>query len=78
MKLIKPFLKWLKDKPTYNWGEIEDKVYKLISKIKSLINDGDRCLILSENRPYWLMTDIAIMFISQLTLLMIKIYIKRL
>ena len=58
----KPFLKWLKkDKPTYNWGEIEDKVYKLTSKIKSLINDGDRCLILSENRPYWLMTDIAIM-----------------
>ena len=62
-KLIKkPFLKWLKKhKPTYNWGEIEDKVYKLTSKIKSLINDGDRCLILSENRPYWLMTDIAIM-----------------
>ena len=58
----KPFLKWLKkDKPTYNWEEIEDKVYKLTSKIKSLINDGDRCLILSENRPYWLMTDIAIM-----------------
>ena len=28
----KPFLKWLKkDKPTYNWGEIEDKVYKLTS-----------------------------------------------
>ena len=23
--------------------------------------EGDRCLILSENRPYWLMTDIAIM-----------------
>ena len=58
----KPFLKWLKkDKPTYNWGEIEDKIYKLTSKIKTLINNGDRCLILSENRPYWLMTDIAIM-----------------
>ncbi len=58
----KPFLKWLKkDEPIYNWEEIEDKIYKLTVKIKSLINNGDRCLILSENRPYWLVTDIAIM-----------------
>ena len=57
-----PFLKWLKpDKPTYNWEDITTRIFKLSHKIKSLINDGDRCLILSENRPYWLMTDIAIM-----------------
>ena len=35
--------------------------YCKTNKIKSIINEGDRCLILSENRPYWLMTDIAIM-----------------
>ena len=58
----RPFLKWLKpDKQTYNWEEITERIYKLTSKIKSLIKQGDRCLILSENRPYWLMTDIAIM-----------------
>ena len=58
----KPFLKWLKpDKPTYNWGDIKERIFKLSYKIKSLINEGDRCLILSENRPYWLMADIAIM-----------------
>ena len=58
----KPFLKWLKiDKPTYSWGDIKERIFKLSHKIKSLINEGDRCLILSENRPYWLMTDIAIM-----------------
>ena len=51
----KPFLKWLKsDNPTYNWGDITQKIFKLTLKIKSLINEGDRCLILSENRPYWL------------------------
>ena len=38
---------------------ITEKIYKLTAKIKSLIKQGDRCLILSENRPYWLMTDIA-------------------
>ncbi len=58
----RPFLKWLKpDKRTYNWEDITERIYKLTAKIKSLIKQGDRCLILSENRPYWLMTDIAIM-----------------
>ena len=58
----KPFLKWLKpEKPTYSWGDIKERVFKLSHKIKSLIKKGDRCLILSENRPYWLMSDIAVM-----------------
>ncbi len=58
----RPFLKWLKpDKRTYNWEDITERIFKLSAKIKSLIKQGDRCLILSENRPYWLMTDIAIM-----------------
>ena len=48
-------------KTNYSWGDIKERVFKLTSKIQSLIKDGDRCLILSENRPYWLMTDIAIM-----------------
>ena len=58
----KPFLKWLKpETPTYTWGEVKEKIFILSHRIKSLIKEGDRCLILSENRPYWLMTDIAIM-----------------
>jgi long-chain acyl-CoA synthetase len=58
----KPFLKWLKPgKPTYNWGDIKERIFKLSYKIKTLINEGDRCLILSENRPYWLIADLAIM-----------------
>ena len=58
----RPFLKWLKqDKRTYNWEDTTERIYKLTNKIRSLIKNGDRCLILSENRPYWLMTYIAIM-----------------
>ena len=58
----KPFLKWLKPgKPTYRWGDIKKRVFKLSSKIQLLIKEGDRCLILSENRPYWLMADLAVM-----------------
>ena len=58
----KPFLKWLKsNKQTYNWGDITQKIFLLTLKIKSIIKEGDRCLILSENRPYWLIADISIM-----------------
>jgi Long-chain acyl-CoA synthetases (AMP-forming) len=58
----KPFLKWLKpNKRTYNWEDITERIYKLSYKVKSLIKEGDRCLILSENRPYWLMSDISVM-----------------
>ena len=58
----KPFLQWLKpEKQTYSWRDIKERIFKLSYKIKSLIKQGDRCLILSENRPYWLMSDIAIM-----------------
>jgi len=58
----KKFLKWLKPgEQTYNWGEVKQKIFKLSFKIKSLINEGERCLILSENRPSWLISDIAVM-----------------
>ena len=58
----KPFLKWLKpENQTYTWGNIKERIFKLSHRIKSIIKKGDRCLILSENRPYWLMSDIAIM-----------------
>ena len=43
----RPFLKWLKpDKQTYNWEDITERIFKLTTKIKSLIKQGDRCLIL--------------------------------
>ena len=58
----KPFLKWLKpNKTTYTWSQVSERIFKLTNKIKSIIKDGDRCLILSENRPYWFMSDIAVM-----------------
>ncbi len=59
----KPFLQWLKinKKEIYSWEDITSQVFKLTAKIKSLIKEGDRCLILSENRPAWLMIDISIM-----------------
>jgi len=58
----KIFLNWLKPGcKSYSWGEIRERIFKLSFKIKSLISEGERCLILSENRPNWLISDIAVM-----------------
>ena len=57
------FLSWLKpnyNKP-YTWGEISDKILTLSKKIEEVIKNQDRCLLLSENRPEWLISDLAIM-----------------
>ena len=57
------FLRWLKTgkDEKYTWNDVVEKILKLSDKIKSLIKPGDRCLLLSENRPEWLIADIAIM-----------------
>ena len=58
----KPFINWLKIKNyQFNWGETSERIFKLTNKIRSLIQEGDRCVLLSENRPEWLISDIAIM-----------------
>ena len=58
-----PFLKWLNPNNDYeyNWGEVTEKIYKLSHTIKKIINKEDRVLLLSENRPEWLISDLAIM-----------------
>jgi len=59
-----PFLKSM-NKANYNevliWEDVVEQILKLSTKIKSLIKKDDRCLLISENRPEWLITDIAIM-----------------
>ena len=46
---------------TYSWGNIETKIKVLSNYLKSIIYKGDRCILLSENRPEWLISDLAIM-----------------
>ena len=63
------FLEWLnpKNKVKFTWGETTSSIYKLARVIKKNIKDGDRCLLLSENRPEWLISDIAIMLANGIT-----------
>ena len=75
----RPFLKWLnpKDKNLYNWEEVTEKIFKLSFKIKNLIKKGDRVLLLSENRPEWLITDLAIMNAGGITVPIFTTYSER-
>ena len=46
---------------TYSWGNINTKIKILSNYLENIISKGDRCILLSENRPEWLISDIAIM-----------------
>ena len=63
------FLEWLnpKNKKRLTWEETSSNIYKLAKILKENINDGDRCLLVSENRPEWLISDIAIMLANGIT-----------
>ncbi len=63
------FLEWLnpQNKKKFTWGETSSNVYKLAKTLKENIADGDRCLLVSENRPEWLISDIAVMLAGGIT-----------
>jgi len=63
------FLEWLnpQNKVKFTWGETSSSIYKLAAEIKKNIKNGDRCLLISENRPEWLISDLAIMLANGVT-----------
>jgi len=63
------FLEWLnpKNKKKYTWGETSESIQKLAKVLKENIKEGDRCLLVSENRPEWLIADLAIMLANGIT-----------
>ena len=63
------FLEWLnpKNKKKYTWGETSTSIQKLAKVLKDNLAQGDRCLLVSENRPEWLIADLAIMLADGIT-----------
>ena len=63
------FLQWLnpKNKKKYTWEETQKNILKLSKIIKENIKEGDRCLLVSENRPEWFISDMAIMLSGGIT-----------
>jgi len=63
------FLEWLNPiyRKKYSWSETVSNIYKISKIIKQNCKEGDRVLLISENRPEWFMSDLAIMLSKAIT-----------
>tara|TARA_B100000035_G_scaffold262895_1_gene234441 strand:- start:135 stop:1835 length:1701 start_codon:yes stop_codon:yes gene_type:complete len=59
----RPFLKSLKNnqKNFLTWEQVKENILILSDYLSKNLSSGDRCVLLSENRPEWLIGDLAIM-----------------
>ena len=74
-----PFLKSLKiqDSTFLNWTQVEQNIRCLSNFLRKNLTKGDRCILLSENRPEWLITDIAIMNAGGVTVPLFTTYSEK-
>ena len=74
----KIFLNSLKDlNNKYSWHDTFINIIKLSKEISKYINKGDRCLLISENRPEWMITDLSIMLAKGITVPTYTTYVER-
>ena len=72
------FLKSLKrPQKEYSWESVYLNIIKLSEEINKYINKGDRCLLVSENRPEWLISDLSIMLSGGVTVPTYTTYTER-
>jgi len=72
------FLQSLKEpKKKYSWQDVYIKIIKLSEEISKYIEKGDRCLLISENRPEWMISDLAIMLSEGTTVPAYTTYLER-
>jgi long-chain acyl-CoA synthetase len=75
----KPFLKWLKNnkRDFITWKQVERNIQILSEYLRKNLSKGDRCILLSENRPEWLISDIAIMNAGGVTVPLFTTYSEK-
>ena len=61
----------------YSWQETFNSINKLSNEIKKYVNKGDRCLLISENRPEWFISDLSIMLSGSITVPAYTTYAER-
>ncbi len=74
-----PFLKWLKNEKNdfLTWGQVKQRIVILSEYLNKSLSPGDRCVLLSENRPEWLISDIAIMNAGGVTVPLFTTYSEK-
>ena len=72
------FLQPLKeDEKKYSWEDVYLNIIKLSEEISKYIKKGDRCLLISENRPEWMISDLSIMLSGGITVPAYTTYTER-
>ena len=72
------FLQSLKQvEKKYSWEDVYLNVIKLSEEISKYIKKGDRCLLISENRPEWMISDLSIMLSGGITVPAYTTYTER-
>ena len=62
------FLQSLKNpNQKFTWEQTYLNILKLSDQLESLMQNNDRCLLISENRPEWMVSDLAIMLANGIT-----------
>ena len=72
------FLQSLKEpRKEYSWEEVYLNINRLSEVISKYIKKGDRCLLVSENRPEWMISDLSIMLSGGVTVPAYTTYTER-
>ena len=72
------FLQPLKEvEKKYSWEDVYSNVIKFSEEISKYIKKGDRCLLISENRPEWMISDLSIMLSGGITVPAYTTYTER-
>ena len=72
------FLQSLKEpKKKYSWEDVYLNINKLSEEVSKYIKKGDRCMLISENRPEWMIADLSIMLSGGITVPSYTTYSER-
>ena len=72
------FLKSLKNENSnFTWKQTFDAIQNLSLFLDQYITTNDRCLLISENRPEWLISDLSIMLSKGITVPAYTTYVER-
>ena len=72
------FLTSLKsDQKSFTWEETLNYIVNLSKEISLINKNGDRCLLISENRPEWMISDLAIMLSGSITVPAYTTYVEK-
>ena len=74
----KIFLSSLNNSENYfTWNDVRLKVLHLANEFAKIIKKGDRCLLVSENRPEWMLSDLSVMLAGGITVPAYTTYTSR-